>query len=371
MNTKHTYRYLYRWTGCLICLLCLLSGLVACSDTEDPDLFPEKMVTLSLRLNTGNFVTRAGTDPSAIRTVGVIVLEKKENDTYQYQYLATPVQNEENNRYEIRLYPTDQPVKLSLIANMEDLSSLLTALTTGSGTTTEEEIREALLVSFENGTLEELPMYGEVVYENGITEASTSIEEISMLRSMATVKVSLVESLFEDETFLLKSIQAYRTNDRIQVIPDPTAFYENEDEDETEWKVITPSVPQTAGSTITTPSVNAGNSTVQSLGPVYLPESETKTDIISEATCLIIGGVYKGDGYETSTRTTYYRIDFKNASGEPTGQILRNHFYAIEISAVNGPGTTHPEEADEKDIIVKITNWEESEHEIDDLGKTD
>lgn len=352
MDNRYTYNYLYRFTGYLM-ILSLLCGLVACSDTEEPDVFPEKEVTISLLLHTGNYVTRAGTDPSAIRTVSVIILEEKETETYEYQYLATPARNEENDRYEIKLYPTDNTVKLLVISNMEDITSSL------GSSTRESEIIEALLVSFDNGTLEELPMYGEKEYENGIAEEATAIEEIMMLRALAAVEVSLAQSLNEEqEIFLLKSIQAYRANDRIQVIPNPSAL------DETEWKVTIPSVPQTAGSTITTPSISAGNSTVESLGPVYLPESETQTNITSEATCLIIGGVYKGNGYESSTKTTYYRIDFKNAQGA-TGQILRNHLYSIEITDVTGPGTTHPEEADSQDIEITITGW--SDPGLDDI----
>jgi hypothetical protein len=75
---------------------------------------------------------------------------------------------------------------------------------------------------------------------------------------------------------------------------------------------------------------------------------------------LIIRGVYKGDDPANIT-PTFYRIDMVNSAGTYF-DIVRNHFYEVIITAINGPGYVTGQQAfDNKpfNIITAIDAWNE------------
>ncbi len=111
---------------------------------------------------------------------------------------------------------------------------------------------------------------------------------------------------------------------------------------------------------------------------IYLPESRaTKaTDVaqqLEESTCIVIGGVYKGNNFNPkgrqNTDMSYYRVDFVKApknDAEPTTYlpILRNHRYRINIKSVDGPGHKTPKEAIENvgtDVHYSVSVWDEND----------
>lgn len=91
---------------------------------------------------------------------------------------------------------------------------------------------------------------------------------------------------------------------------------------------------------------------------IYLFESKgvTETDRL-KGTAIVVGG-----NYNDSEKITYYRIDIKTEA-TPTGyvsqDILRNHWYQIEIQSVSGPGYEDPDEAYKgiNYISAKIVPW--------------
>lgn len=328
----------------------LLFCFISCAGQIDTPTSQGEETQLTLILNTGNYITRAGeTDDTAINSLHVVIFEK-ESGNYQYKYLTTASRGENANQYNVRLYTTENSLKLLLIGDISNTATLI------DGAPTEDEIREDLVLNFYGEETAHLPMYGEIVYENGISAEGVPNGEISMLRSVAGVDISIKNELAG--TFVLKSIQAYRANNRIQVIPDPSAIASDE------WKVTNPFIPLDAESVITTSLVNAEEVTEASPVRIYLPESEAPADVTADATCLIIGGIYTGSGHTGNTTVTYYRVDFKGES-QPTGQILRNHLYKIKITGVDGPGTTHPDDADEQNIQTIIYDWGDSKHEVE------
>ena len=75
---------------------------------------------------------------------------------------------------------------------------------------------------------------------------------------------------------------------------------------------------------------------------------------------LIIRGVYKGDD-PSNTTPTYYRIDMANSAGTYF-DIVRNHFYEVVITAVNGQGYATGQQAFDNrpfNIITAIDAWNE------------
>jgi hypothetical protein len=90
-------------------------------------------------------------------------------------------------------------------------------------------------------------------------------------------------------------------------------------------------------------------------GSIYTFETPA-TSRTSEATCLVIGGIYMND-----TKETYYRIDFLDEDDE-YASILRNHQYTVNINNVTGSGYDTPEEAFEAKALsmsVEVLDWSE------------
>jgi len=326
----------------------LLNG---CSDRNDPyEPLTGENTQISFSLKVENMHTRSGEDLSEIIDhLEVLVFE----DTYGYTYRTTAEKGEQGNQYSIRLRPGDVDVTLLMIANHTDFQELEIGDSTG-------DIQEALLHPFPAEGLNLIPMYGEVSISGGIN-SETTIGEITLLRSVAAVEVSVSSEQGVREKFLLQTIQGYRVNNQIQVIPSVV--------DTSTWKVSNPSVPFVSESIITTSFIDAEDATEATPARMYLPEAEAPANVQSEATCLIVGGIYRGSN-PSNTEVTYYRIDIRGESlltgqVQPTGQILRNNLYRIKITDVTGPGTTHPEEADGQSIVTTISDWGDSEHPLE------
>ncbi|MCD8193925.1 MAG: fimbrial protein [Tannerellaceae bacterium] len=335
-----------------ILYLLLLIFTAGCSDhTDDEKPVGGDQVRLILVPERIQLATRAGDEDieKYIEDLTVLVFEEIEG-SFIYTYRSIAEETATSGKYNVTLRLSDVAVKLLLIANHTDFADIQYGCSV-------EEATESLIQPFTNAGINSIPMYGEFDLPDGLTSYEVEIEEeIPLLRSVAAVEVSLKGELHAAGTFILKSIEAYRANNQIQVIPHTSVF------DREEVKVTAASIPETAENNITTFSISAGDATVKSLGRLYLPESEApaQENITSEATCLIIGGIYRGEDL-SNDEITYYRIDFKR---NITGQILRNYLYSIEITEVTRPGTTHPEEADGSAIKTVFTDWSESDHPI-------
>ncbi|MCC8153144.1 MAG: hypothetical protein LIP01_02350, partial [Tannerellaceae bacterium] len=312
---------------------------IACKEeTETPLPTPENETALILAIRIPGMLTRASAiDDTAIQRLDVLVFEKDEQDIYSFAYRKVAAAGEEG-KYKITLAPTEQPVKLYLIANTSDYSALQTG-------TTPDEVTKALTSSFNEEGLEYIPMMGEMELESLTAgQALEPDDPVTLLRSIASVKVELKDGVNWDEKFRLKSIQVYRAHDKIQIIPDKEHIGTNESGN----RIVTaPSIPTGSNHTVTTRAIESGENTeVSALSGLYFPEAKAYTDnddIRTEATCLIIGGIYLGTN-PANTQITYYRVDLKK--GTKYGEVLRNNLYRILIEDVTGEGTTHPEEED-------------------------
>ncbi|MCD8042578.1 MAG: hypothetical protein LUH10_05890 [Tannerellaceae bacterium] len=340
-----------------ILYLSLLLLLSACSDHqegESPMNTGEKTEIVFIPENV-QLATRAGGEDISelINNLEILAFEELEEGSFTYTYRSAATNTDpESNKYTVTLRLSEVAVKLLLIANHTNFENIVFGCPI-------EEVAEHLLPSFTPQGITSIPMYGEISFPDGLTIEETGKEKnIPLLRSVAAVEISLGSSL-TDNKFLLKSAQAYRANNLIQVIPNSSVFVQESNQ---KSKVTGPSVPQAARNTITTQMVTASDEPVQKLDRFYLPESEAQAT--AEATCLIIGGIYCGDN-PTNTEITYYRIDFKDENQQPNGQILRNYLYSIEITNVTGPGTTHPDDADEQNIQTIIYDWGDSEHKVE------
>ncbi|MCD8194296.1 MAG: Mfa1 fimbrilin C-terminal domain-containing protein [Tannerellaceae bacterium] len=341
----------------------LFYGFAFTECTDDPDvrriINPDE-TCISVTLQHASFTTRSGEDiENTIGTLHVLTFEKN-TQTGSYHYLRRKEMDEQGeNKFEANLLPTENAVKLLFIANFSDFSSITL-------NDTEEQVRTSLTKAFTDQPAENLPMFSELEYPDGLLSGEIVEEQLTLLRSMAKVSVALSEDRNDwNSLFELVSIQAYRAGNQLQIIPNAGAMHA------TELKVTETSIPEATAFNLTTPSLTEAGTT-----PVYLPESAPWGDNeITDVTCLIIGGIYK-EGI-SNPKVTYYRIDFNGKDeneAELFGYILRNHHYKITIDDVDGPGTTHPEEAGESgsaNLSVTVTDWDINDEIIYGEGGSD
>ncbi|MCD7936260.1 MAG: FimB/Mfa2 family fimbrial subunit [Tannerellaceae bacterium] len=334
-----------------IYLIILLIAFISCSkETEAPTPVAEGETQVTIALQIPEMSTRDGiTNDKEILSLSLLVFgQNSETGLYELFYKATATAGEEGN-YTVTLRATDDPARLFLIANTTGFS----AAQVGDSP---EEAAEKLITPFTENGFSVLPMSTIIDLDNLPSGEAIEIEEVELVRSVAGIQVYLDEtnpSLLND--FTLKSIQVYRANSYIQIVP-------NQLNGNT---VSAASVPVASTRTVTSerievPDEEEGITT--RLDGLYISESNpvATQDVQSTATCLILGGYYQGSPTES-----YYRIDFGEAAKNNIGQLLRNHRYTIKIKDVTGPGTTFPEEADDKSIVATIPDWEESEHPIE------
>ena len=185
-----------------------------------------------------------------------------------------------------------------------------------------------------------IPMWGETAPAI-ISAATTSISSgaIPMLRMIAKVEVQLDKVVAGlTEKFQIKSVYVYNTNTSGRIVP--KQGYTGVDMIATKA-----SLPETVVSSVGpldyTDFAYPGERDVAMRGAIYLFETEAKNaGNFLEETCLVVGGFYGEDQFET-----YYRLDFFASGGTTHLDILRNHRYICNIVDVKSQGLPTVDEA--------------------------
>jgi hypothetical protein len=203
------------------------------------------------------------------------------------------------------------------------------------------------------------PMWGESTPEVIVSTTSGLKNPISLLRMIAKINVKLDESVTGlTNSFKMKNVRLYNTNTKGRIVPDPKTITAN--------KATAPTIPNSVADyskrhlgPIVYSDFNApGKPDVAMLGAIYTFETASVAkDKATEATCLVIGGIYENDATET-----YYRVNIVEDDSITFRNILRNHQYIIKIVAVKARGYATPEEAFKSkavNMIVNILDWDE------------
>lgn len=318
--------------------------LISCNKTDN-EHFNTNQINISITTKSPTPTYQIPTE-STISEVKIIVLIN--NGTgYRYSYIASPASpllsgNNFSKQFDIDLYTNPNPVKLYIITNAN------TAIANNMPQVgdTETDIKLKLIQAYNiTGITTNFPMWGEYEFPSGITSSDNNRQiQLNVLRAVARVDVNaeIVSSIFT-----MTSIQIFRANNTIQIIPNSHNGL---------LSVSQPSVPIiSSAAIISTPiAVINNNSTAQ----LYIPESVAPEPIdqLLNATCIIVGGKYNNSG-----DTTYYRIDFApNIPNYPLGQILRNHHYTFDIQNITTIGWNTPEDAAKNqstNITAIIQDW--------------
>lgn len=341
----------------LVSLCLFISIWDACNDPID-DYPPQDpaLIRLNIRMPSSTIVknTRSGQTAleAAISELKVLVFtDIGGTGEFRYQYMVDAYQIEGGqdltSTCQLRIVSSTVPIKLYVLANYGD------AFTTFSPTVgmSEISVKKGVSVTFtDNGLNQDLPMFGEVSLRNLDASATTELY-VTLLRSIARVDVK-TELISGTPDLTLRHVYIYRTENRIQVIPDSLAA-------DGTIKVTVPSVPAEA-SVLTEPVIKSSATPTDSIGGLYIPESvgSDPNQQPSLATTIVVGGIFSND-----TAVSYYRIDFNSGhAGHPFGQILRNYLYLFSIKKVEATGWATPEEAlanPGSSLTVEVRQWED------------
>jgi hypothetical protein len=303
------------------------------------------------------------TEENAIHTIDVLAFRVEEDKAY-FDY-SVEGEKVNDNTINAVLWTRSYRQLLVIITNAhEKVNELLLQSAEPVGWRGAE--KEAMLAGLEFSFAQEgdkwntvgaskytaFPMWGESEAVIITKQTPQLAHSIALLRMVAKINVQLDESVSGiTDKFKMKSVRLYNTHTKGCIVP-------KEIED---GKVVKASVPVGTGKYLGpleyTDFSAPGILDVAVRGSIYTFETAAAdTDKASEATCLVIGGIYNDEANET-----YYRIDFLNEAGEFT-DILRNHQYTVNIKDVAGSGYDTPDEAFEAksvNMLVEILSWEE------------
>ncbi|MCP9610927.1 fimbrial protein [Coprobacter tertius] len=277
---------------------------------------------------------------SVINDIQILVFEAGK---YLYRVPGASITTNDNQAsFTARLKASSTAIKLMILANVThdiiDNDPL--------PETSEIDIKKMLTRSFTaDGITSPFPMYGEYTLSNGLSGGTlNNIGTVKMLRAIARIDIQAGEVT----NFKLSSLQAYRTTNKIQFIPNQNTII-----------VTAPSIPLDASASVATNSLPISGTS--SISQLYLPEAAAPAsgEETKSACCIVIGGYYG-----TDLTPTYYRVDFNSENQDGTfGQILRNHRYIFNIKKVLAPGWTTPVDAannKSSQIQVEVQSWEDS-----------
>ncbi|MGI6074481.1 MAG: hypothetical protein ACOYEA_07575 [Fermentimonas sp.] len=354
-----------------------------------------------MKMATTRAMDVAGENQINAKDVKAYVFQKNETDfTYSYEAKVTKVLPANDDKSEGKLsilIKEGTGIKILFVVNALPPGDLTT------GTTIDDFQKLFIFNQKQTWNAGELPMYAEseetvVVNHNNGAVPSLQTNPIHFLRAVARVDVVLggsgdqfdktVAGLTSNKTgypIKITSVDAYNVANKGYAIPlKDSVKVENVTKAP---KAIGVSIPQDVEeyNTETTISYSISNSGVDEfIRTIYIPEQlniphkpkpqhedESKPEADGEnylkRPYLIIG--VKGAVNGSPEEVTYFRVDYLDREGdEATAKyeyldIIRNHRYLVNITAIEGPGFDKVEEAQKgpaANIMYNVLVWEES-----------
>ena len=339
--------------------------LTSCTpkETKPAPLEKEKEIRVIVSVPAGQYVTRtiSGKDENTIETLDILSFDEYGNLDYHTPAILTD-ENQSGTyiQYFIaKVKSIDRIQTFVLISNarneIEEFISI--HIKDDAPAISKEELFRALKKVHSNGAkwktdkppYERFPMWGES--KPMIVEELSSIT-VSLLRMVSRIDVRLTDS---PNNFKLESVSLWNAKREGHIVPD-TATIVSDDNGKT--KALKASADaETATHSAPLRYIDAiSNGAIT--GTIYTFESAA-TDTHRNATCLVIGGTYKLD-----SEPTYYRIDLFEPDGTTYRDIIRNHWYTIQITKVKGSGyATEAEAFNSKaiNLTTEIIVWDEAD----------
>lgn len=287
-------------------------------------------------------------DEDEVKTIDILAFKVDGNDNTK-EYFAYRIQvntieddgatNKKKFKATLQKDGANQ-YRFVVLANARDDINNLGEIATSS---LKEEILQQLIITnyqwstdVNAGDYRPIPMWGETS-QTTVSDNTKSIDELGLIRMV--VRIDVLVDPAAQSNFKLTSVRLYNYKTRGHIVPSTNASH---------WdgtKVLLPTVPDPAasypGPLLFDKMTTSGVSLIRS---IYVLEAQAVgANNISEATALVIGGIYNNEGDET-----FYRIDFANkeVNGSVTYlNLLRNHLYNVKITSVKAAGYDRPETA--------------------------
>ncbi|MEG2061644.1 MAG: hypothetical protein RRY33_07285 [Alistipes sp.] len=355
--------------GSVVLVWTILSTILffaaSCQESASDDQTPTSgSVDVQVRIsNSGSYTSRSLTAAEECDIHEIYVLAFK-GDVLSYLRAAKEV----NNAAKTFTAPlkasnsSSDTYHLVVLANVGQAIDALQAKLAAHETVTAAEV-QTLVCTTITGKLyatapKQIALWGDIAGEQVIS-GSTAKLTVSLLRSVARVDVGLGQRTLSNGTyswdglkggaaipFALQSIHLYRPNNQYTVIPLAANY------DAAQGKVTAPSAvgtPFTAAESETNFAYTDITSSLYSTCDIYCPEADIRITADGKSgdlnhlnrMALIVGGSFSANA------TSYYRLDFTvgNGTSKTLTNVLRNHLYQFNITAVQGNGAATPAEA--------------------------
>lgn len=225
-----------------------------------------------------------------------------------------------------------------------------------------ETIYESLKYSFEDfnkNKTKGIPMWGSITIPQIVGNVNADID---LYRAVAKIGITVNEGRGLDN-FTLTSVRAYFANTEGYCTPINVTASELANKE-----ILSPSIPATSEQySVASPIVFDKLQSNDFKNQLYISEANNKLPGEGKnAVCLVVGGIYDGEGLVDAGKECFYRIDFKddlesgNKDNLKAYDLVRNHLYQFDIVEVSNPGTPTPEDALDNVVVgmkVTIADW--------------
>lgn len=225
-----------------------------------------------------------------------------------------------------------------------------------------ETIYESLKYSFEDfnkNKTKGIPMWGSITLPQIVGNVNADID---LYRAVAKIGITVNEGKGLDN-FTLTSVRAYFANTEGYCTPINVTASELANKE-----ILSPSIPATSEQySVASPIVFDKLQSNDFKNQLYISEANNKLPGEGKnAVCLVVGGIYDGEGLVDAGKECFYRIDFKddlesgNKDNLKAYDLVRNHLYQFDIVEVSNPGTPTPEDALDNVVVgmkVTIADW--------------
>jgi len=335
--------YCFKTFSVIGLLLAVFESCTSTTDRPEPPVDDLQTVTFTVRMPYATPKTYAMTDSTenAIKTTDVLAFRVDKNtlaETYDYRAEGSEIMNTVNT------IPFEKQFKVTLLKNdsikyrfvfLANVKSELDAYSLPSKVGVARATLLAQLYSNTTGAwhvtspYQDFPMWGQNDPPIAITQSTTGITGITLLRSIASIDV-IADAAAVKDSFLLEDVTLYNRKTSGRVAPADANY-------NTAGKVVTaPTLPVPSSTTFTGLLFSVPPSTWRSERTIYTYEADSIGDDYS-VTCLVIGGIFVRTGIKQ-----YYRLDFDVRDGLGAfvryRPVLRNHRYQFTITAVTGDG---------------------------------
>lgn len=349
-------------------LFVLLAMATSCSDDDSviEDDHQYITFTVSTPYTAAPTYALSETSDNSVKTVDVLAFRVEGvEELYTYRASGTEVKDDgqkDKKTFKVSLRKDeDIYYRFVVVANVaEELDALSTTQSAKKSQFLARLISKNSMAwnSTSDTDFTPIPMWGETSSTMKVTDATSNISGITLLRSLVSIDVALIGTSTQD-IFKLNEVYLYNRKTRGRIVPIEAHF------NSTDIKVTEASMPLGNSSdplTILDGLKYTTSNPTELRKTIYTYEApgvDNGDDL--NATCIVVGGQYK-------SKQTYYRLDFieKEANGTFKRYIdlLRNHRYTFNVTDVTDNGYDTADEAfygKKVGITVDIEDWDMSE----------